>query len=203
MGFYPELDGLSLELLIAYFQGPPVLSPQHPARFYEEVARVIALRGDEGRAFLRGTLSSADSWRLPGLFNVLTQYFENDPVVYHHLVAHLRSTDPQIVCAAVDALTHLREGGVVSTIKALGSHDSPQVRAAVLSYMGDVYPEDAFPILVAALADPHPVVRHFAIDELDMLNAVEAIPHLRNLETDPDENVRRAAAAALKNLRGS
>jgi HEAT repeat protein len=50
------------------------------------------------------------------------------------------------------------------------------------------------------LRSKDPIIRQNAIDELDGLGHVLAWPKIRELLTDSDENVRLAAATAVKNL---
>ncbi|MGK7949974.1 MAG: HEAT repeat domain-containing protein [Xenococcaceae cyanobacterium] len=66
--------------------------------------------------------------------------------------------------------------------------------------MSKLYPREARSLLLESLQDSHCVVRESAIDEIDELNLVEAIPVLRPLLNDSSIEVRQAAETAIKNL---
>jgi HEAT repeat protein len=82
----------------------------------------------------------------------------------------------------------------------LREHPSPYVVGSVLRFLSRNHPDRARPILLEALGSGEPVVRQNAVDEIDELGYAAALPRLRRLLEDPDEDVRQAARTAVANL---
>jgi HEAT repeat protein len=89
---------------------------------------------------------------------------------------------------------------VSDQVYALRTHPSAYVRGSVLRYMSRYDPRIGAVMLVEALDDPDYIVRENAVDELDQLGVVEAIPRIRERLADDHPDVQRAAATALENL---
>jgi HEAT repeat protein len=69
-----------------------------------------------------------------------------------------------------------------------------------LRFISRLFPKEAPPILLEALEDPHYIVKENAIDELDDLGVIEAIPYIRPFLSDPHPYVVEAAQTAISNL---
>ena len=67
--------------------------------------------------------------------------------------------------------------------------------------MSKLYPDEAFLLLIEALQDSDEIVRQSAIDEIDELEIIKAIPYIRPLLDDPSPDVRQAAETAIQNLK--
>lgn len=200
MGIYPELDGLSLDELFERFHGPPPDGPQYAFTYYSEIAWLMRQFGEDAARFLLNQAGSADTARLRAALFGLASIELNDPCIRDVLICHLRDRSALIIAEAIDGLAHRGVREVADKVLAYRAHRSPFVRGAVLRYVSNVLPDTARPLLLEALNDPHYVVRENAVDELDSLGAVDAIPAIRPLLNDSHKHVREAATTAIENL---
>ena len=200
MSFYPELDHLTLQELIAHFQSSPLEGEEYADVYYQEVANLIGVKGEAGIAFLWREIEKADTARLRGILFALTEARLDNPEFRDLLRSYLQDERPMVVMEAVDSLRMLGDKDAVEQVLALLQHPSPYVRGSVLRYMRFLYPNKALPVLIEALKDPDYIVRENAADELGELYEVEAIPYLRLLLTDSEADVREAAQTAIAML---
>jgi hypothetical protein len=107
---------------------------------------------------------------------------------------------PTIVAESIDLLNRLGSTKMRGRIWKLRTHASPFVVGSVLRYMARQFPEEAVDLLKSHLRHSEPIVRQNAIDELDLLECLDALPAIKRLLKDPDKNVRQAARAAVGNL---
>ncbi|NJK80907.1 MAG: hypothetical protein HC914_13830 [Chloroflexaceae bacterium] len=114
------------------------------------------------------------------------------------MAGYVHSNHALLVMEAIDSLRVLRVDAVAATVRTLYTHASPYVRAAVLRYISHLVPTDAPPLLVAALDDPHPIVRSEALDGLDLIDFAADEPRVRALLLDEDDAVREAAHWFIK-----
>lgn len=118
------------------------------------------------------------------------------------LRAALQDSDPYVVAEAIDALVEAGDDRDLPLVLAMSDAPSPYVRGAVLRFAAGRRLPSARDRLVAALSDPHPIVRQNAIDELDV-SLGDGDPDrsrlLSALLQDPDDDVRAAARSALTN----
>lgn len=203
MSFYPQLDNLTLQKLITYFQSSPFEGEEYADIYYQEVANLIGEKGEEGIAFLQGEIEKADIPRLRGILFALTEAGVNKPEFQSVLLSYLDDEQPMIVMEAVDSLRVLGEKDAVDPVLALLQHPSSYVRGSVLRFMRYLYPNKALPLLIEALKDPDFIVRENGADELGELSEVAAIPYLRQLLRDSHPDVRQAAQTAIEMLEES
>lgn len=203
MSFYPELDHLNLEELIARFQDSPLGGEEYASVYYSEVALLIRQKGEAGIAFLWGEMNCADTERLRAILFALTESPVKNQALLDHLVSYLQDERPLIVAEAIDSLCRLGAKDTVEQVLALLQHRSPYVRGSVLRFMRCLHPNKALPLLIEALKDPDFIVRENAADELGELYQVEAIPYLRPLLADSHSDVREAAQTAIEMLEES
>jgi HEAT repeat protein len=203
MSFYPELDHLTLQKLIACFHGSPLEGEEYADVYYQEVANLIRAKGEAGIAFLQGEIKKADAARLQAILFALTEAQLDNPEFRDLVRSYLQDERPMIVMEAVDSLRMLGDKDSVEQVLALLQHPSPYVRGSVLRYMRCLYPNKALPVLIEALKDPDYIVRENAADELGELYEIEAIPYLRPLLTDSEADVREAAQTAIAMLEES
>ena len=89
-----------------------------------------------------------------------------------------------------------------AAIRALLSDPSSRVREQAAQKLRDLKDKASAPQMVALLADPYARARFRAIQALGAMEAHEAAPEIgRNLISDPDDQVRRAAADVLGRLK--
>jgi hypothetical protein len=200
VSFYPELDQLNLEALAARFKMPPPEGEAYAAAYYSEVASLIAKQGERGIAFLEEQLDKEDTARMRAILFALTKPGLEKPLGTERLVSYLADARPEIVAATVDGLRRQRKADHTGRVLSLLHHPSPYVRGSVLRFMSELHPDNALPLLFAALSDEHFIVRENAADELGELGRPEALPHLRSLLADPDPDVRQAAQTAIEIL---
>jgi hypothetical protein len=187
MSVYPELDGLSLAGLIQSFYGSPIDRKSYATAYYEEVAARIGEHGNDGVRFLMNQASSVDhdEPRLRAVMLGLTMARVDDPWGERLLHAHLGDRRPSIVTGVIDGLTTLHALAAHDRVLALAAHRSPYVRGAVLRYLAALFPDEARTLLLAGLRDRHFVVRESAIDELDEMEAAEAVDAIWPMLNDP------------------
>lgn len=203
MSFYPELDHLNLEELIARFQSSPVEGEESASVYYPEVALLIGQQGEAGIAFLREEIDRADTERLRAILFALASFQLDAPEFQTRLVSYLQDKRSLIVAEAVDSLCKLGAKDTTNQVLALKEHPSPYVRGSVLRFMRRLHPDKALPLLIEALKDSDFLVRENAADELGELERVEAIPYLCPLLADSHPDVRQAAQTAIEILEES
>lgn len=201
MSLYPELDNLDLTKLINCFHKIFPDGENDNCGYFGEVALRIRQHGKAGIDFLCGELDRANLEQLRGIILALTF----PPPVEHPslrdlVLSYLCDRRPLIIADAVDALRFLGATDTVDAVLPLRNHPDPYVRGSVLRFISHLFPLSAPPLLLEALQDPHYIVRENAIDELDELGAIEAIPDIRPFLSDPHPDVVQAARAAISNL---
>lgn len=207
MPIYPEIEGLSLQDLQRLFlsNGLSRKDPTEKDLWLQELALMIAKCGSEGIAFLIQHIQASDEQRVRAIIFALSFLPESvasttSRQVRNILITHLSSRNPWIVAEAIDSLRHLGHKDAVAEVRLLLEDESPYVVGSVIRFIASFYPEQAKPILLAFLKSKEPIVRENAVDELDELGCVEALPAIRLLLRDSDRNVRQAAETAISNL---
>jgi hypothetical protein len=197
MGLYSEeLEGLNLDELEQQFECNGDYSS-----FYDEVAQYIAAQGASGLFYLKNVVEE-DRMDVPQLRAAIwiLGLQEEDPWYREKLQTLLEDPRDLIVAEAVDGLARIKARDLRDTILQLRDHPSPYVRGSVLRYMSKLFPKEAPPMLIAALKDPHYIVKENAIDELDDLEYYQALPYIRPLLHNQHEDVLQAAETAVENL---
>ena len=105
-----------------------------------------------------------------------------------------------VAAEAVDGLAFGRTPLRDETVELLRRHPCPYVRGALLRYLARTRGPAAIDTLMAALKEDSHIIRENAVDELEELEAREAIPALRRLLDDSHQDVRTAARYALQTL---
>jgi HEAT repeats len=193
MGIYPELDHLELEELILRWHGVPIDGDEYAIGYYDELAFLIC-KSASGVTALIKEISSSD---LPRLSAILNHLPPNLSAI--RTLDYLQDDRPLIVARAIDRL-QVEGADVLEQVLSLKSHPSALVRSAVLRFVSKQTPQSAPPLLIDALQDPDYLVRMSAVDELDELPYVEAIPYIQPLVSDPHHYVQEAAVSAIENL---
>jgi HEAT repeat protein len=191
MGIDPELDHLDLEELMQRWHGVPIDPDEDAIAYYDELAYKICDQG--GTDFLIREVTQADTSRIAAILSHLPAHAQMKTLDY------LQDNRPLIVARAIDRLQ--AEGAdVLEQVLSLKSNSSALVRSAVLRFVSKQTPQSAPPLLIDALQDPDYLVRMSAVDQLDELPYVEAIPYIQPLLSDPHHYVREAAVGAIGNL---
>jgi hypothetical protein len=207
MTLFPELQLLPLYSLMAAFSSD---RPHHDDLeerdlWLQEVAVRIAQAGDEGLSFLIKSIPDADQARLRAIvlaFSFIPQLVAvaRSRELKEILMEFLGGKNPIVIAEAIDGLNALGFTDILPNVIPFLNHHSPYVVGSVLRYLSRHYPEKARPILLESLRSTEPIVRQNAVDEIDHLGWVEAIPQLQSLVDDPDNDVRQAVQTALTNL---
>lgn len=209
MAFFPELEMQSTDELIAGFLSdgplPDGVSEDERILWFEECARAIAASGEQGLDFLIQCIAHADEFRLDAILSsvwfVAPELLEKRrEEIRTILFSFLHNADERLVAQAVDSLSLLGDKEDEPRVLPLLRHDSPYVVGSVLRFLRRVDPESALPYLRQSLVSPDPIIRQNAVDELDELPCVAALPDLRRLLNDEDEDVRQAAETAVHHL---
>lgn len=154
IGAYPELDNL----------------PDAPiARWHAPAPDGMGRRALPSSSWQREE-ADATRWRAALLGLTLPPRLP-DPALRDLLLDALDDRHPAIVAEAIDGLWNQGCDDARERVLPLRDHPAPHVRAAILRYMSHLHPDDARPLLLAALRDPDPLVRENALDELDELGA--------------------------------
>jgi hypothetical protein len=196
MGVYPELEHLDLQMLIQRWYEPAIGGDEYAIAYYDELAFLICNHSEAGIAFLSGEIANSDT---PRLSAILAHLPPNHSALQS--IHYLQDDRPLIVSRTIDRL-QAEQIGALEQVLALKAHPSPLVRSSVLRFVSKQSPQSAPNLLIEALHDPDDLVRMSAVDELDELPCVEAIPYIQTLLTDPHKYVQEAAATAIKNLNG-
>lgn len=200
VSLFSELDNLSLNDLISCFEGPAPDGKEYAATYYTEVAYLIGAKGTMGIAFLRGNLDHPDSNRLVAVLLALTATQPHNHLTSDVLARYLRDTRPPVVAAAIDGMSSQGNSATADQVVPLLHHPDALVKGSVLRYLARLYPETAVATSLKALNDADYIVRENAVDVLDDLGAVKAIPYLQPLLEDPHPDVRQAAHSAICRL---
>ncbi len=194
MSYYPELDALSLSQLKKEWESQPIEGTEYALSFYDEIAFILVQKFDqEGISFLLEQLDIASVEQLASILRFL-------PLPVGLVESYLSNSSPLIISRAIEQLGERNEKKFIDDILQLYQHKDSWVRSSVLRAMSQLNPDEAVALLIEALHDSSPLVRQSAIDELDELEATDAVPDISKLLGDPDEDVRIAAKTALSNL---
>ncbi len=210
MGFFPELDELTATELMAAFGSDERIfrdvPPEERELWLQEVGYKIAREaGERGLDFLMQSAAGADAARLRGILLGVSAgagdwLARRREKVKEFLLGFLTDPQPSVTAEAIDALRALGFHEAANQLTPLLAHESPYVVGAVLRFLSWHDPEAARPVLVGKLGSPEPIIRENAVDELDDIACVEALPQLRRLLNDEDADVRQAATAAVRHL---
>jgi hypothetical protein len=209
MAFFPELQERTLQELLADFDSDPSRTHGVPEDehllWFMEVARLLAESGELGVNLLIERIPAAEGERLRAILFGLS--FANRellerllPRIRPVLLSYLGDQRPMLVTEAIGSLSCLGCAEDVDRILPLLHHDSPYVVGSALRFLSRHYPERAKPLLLQSLQSAESIIRQNAIDELDNLQCVEALPQLQPLLDDEDADVRQAAETAVANL---
>jgi hypothetical protein len=197
MGYYTELDALSLGELEQRFERDGDYDD-----YYEEVVQHIAAQGAPGLSYLKKVVQEAQM-NVPQLRAAIWILSLQEEELWYRekLQILLQDSRDLIVADAIDGLAVLKARDLSEKILQLYNHPSPYVKGSVLRYMSKLFPNEAPPMLIKALKDPHYIVRENAIDELDDLEYYQALPDIRALlQPGEHEDVIQAAETAVENL---
>jgi len=205
---FPELDRQSVDEWMRGFVDPrqvKAMPAEERALWLQEVATCIGGAGTKGITYLLSCISGADALRLRAIF--LGVSFPNNRLsarkrdeIRVRLTPFLDDARALVVADAIDALRRLECREVLEQIRSLRNHRSPFVVGSVLRFLAWCAPDQAVPILEQALESSKYIVRQNAVDELDDLECVSALPRIRRLLDDPHKHVRQAALTAVRNL---
>jgi hypothetical protein len=207
MTLFPELECLTLDSLTTRFLSGPPCDEDSADRdlWLQEVAARIAQCGEKGLSFLIRSMPGANQAKLRAILlsfsflpKTLTKQSLDD--VKQILKSFLHSDDPMLIAQAIDSLRLLGFADFLDDVLALLVHKSPYVTGSVLRYVSWHSPERAKPMLLESLNSTDALVRQNAIDELDDLGFVDALPYVRPFLNDEDKYVRQAAQTAVANL---
>lgn len=139
---FSELEGSTLEELIAAFRGPPLDGEEYRVSFYDDVADAIARLG--GIDFLEGELDQDDEDQMVAAMAALA--FCEDPAVDRGgLAIRLRrlmeDANPHVVSTAIDSLRGMGDHTVHDRVLELLDHGpTGLVRASALIYLRVLFP---------------------------------------------------------------
>jgi HEAT repeat protein len=118
------------------------------------------------------------------------------------LQARLRDPQKEVRAEAMQGLVKIGKPAVRSCIQSLQDGDW-RIRYRAAEALGLIGDPEAYPALVAALADVRDHVRYMAAKGLGLLGDSRAVGHLLALQDDENEFVRRSTARALGAIGGA
>jgi HEAT repeat protein len=204
MSVFPEVRRLSRDQLESFFRGAraPDVPQDEQELWLQEVAIQLAKTGAKGVDFLVSFLGGADEPKVRAALIALpfaerTLSAHKRTRIYQLVKELLHDQRAMIVAEAVDTLSHLGCTAAEEEVHALVQHDSPYVVGSALRFLARHLGAKAAPLLVQALRSAEPIVRQNAVDELDEMNYVRALPEIKQLLQDSDADVRQAARTAV------
>lgn len=170
-----------------------------PYLYLGEVAGGLRERNPERAArVLLERLDGADTARAAAILGGLSMRQEQDRSHAPTFRAALADRRPEIVAAAVEALSTVGDTSCSAQIAQLAADPDPTVRAAALRFMAAERHPDAVRVLRGALGDCDLYVRANAVESLVELVGLEAEPWVSPLAHDPARLVRETVADALE-----
>lgn len=187
--------------LVNLFHVPAPDGDEFAFSYYSEVALLMRQHGDRGVRFLHSESSQTNTVRLRAILFALAE----PPKLRRSWLpqlwrSYLQDARPAIVAEAIDGLWRYGDKEVKYDVSQLQKHQSEYVRGSALRYVSHTTPQCVPLLLIGALNDEHFIVRETAIDELDRLEAVDALAYLPRLMEDHSLQVREAARTAVENL---
>ena len=126
-----------------------------------------------------------------------------DPAGVPFLAGLARDARAEVARAAVQALGRFRGPEVVAALQAAAGHDSPQVRADVLSSLAAIDAAATNDLLrTMASSDPASDIREMAIRQLGSSGDPAVVPFLIDRLRDRDDAARMVAREVLTGLAG-
>jgi HEAT repeat protein len=204
MSLFPEVRRRGLAELEDLFKGnvPPEIDPDGQELWLQEVATQLARKGARGIDFLLLWMSSEDEPRLRAALVALSFVASKlssrkRAQICEQARRLLGDKRKRVVAEAVDALSRLECPSAEQDVYPLLAHESPYVSGSAVRFVARRLGKEAAPLLLRALQSQEPIVRQNAVDELDEMNYLPALPQIRQLLQDPDEDVRQAARTAV------
>lgn len=209
MGEQSDFSHMSFDELVARMRGEPgdpevASDPLMAASYYDDVGWALSNLGANGIAWLVDEVPRVERDE-PRLRGVLLGLGRRDlpeaqvATVRDIFRRYLSDARPLIVMDALDALGMLEDTVSLGEALALRDAVSEWVRAGVLRYMQHCAPAQAVAMALAALEDPHFIVRATAIDVLDELEvASQHLDRIRTMLHDEHPDVRAAAQFAIE-----
>jgi len=116
-----------------------------------------------------------------------------------HLLRFLESENPELAQAAVVALKSFDNEVIPFLIDAL-KVSGERHKQRTVEILLEIAPEVAAKVLIGFLTDESPTIRLLAVNMLDTLRVVDAVPRLVALSNDVNREIRMSAIRALRNL---
>ena len=188
---YSELESKSLAELLDAFRGPPPDGEAYRASFFDDVAHRIAELG--GIEELKTAMDTNDDDRLAAVVSAFSAPKADSvprserETLFRRFLTH---PNPSVVAAAIDGLVVLDDHQAKATVLNLLRIGPSIVRARALIYLRSTSGQEAIPLLLAALNDPHPTIRLAAVDELDNLDEFNDRATFERMLNDADDYVR-------------
>ncbi|MBF0123502.1 MAG: HEAT repeat domain-containing protein [Candidatus Omnitrophica bacterium] len=112
----------------------------------------------------------------------------------------LSDADPKVRTAAIKSLGSHESDRNRRTMERLLKDQDPHVRALAVTYLGIYYGKEGAKKAIAAWTDENAHVRSSLLDMLAIVKPDGAITVVKNLLSDKDDNVKKAAEKALEKL---
>ena len=200
MQIYNELSAMSDQALADLLRQPVPGSDTGAISQCKEVAWALMQHGEAGVAMLHDQIHHANTAQLVGIIFALTHPHPGKPLPQESLLAWLGDARDVVVAEAIDGLSRTGSIDQADRVLQLKTHSSPWVRGSVVRFAGQLEPAQARPLWLAALADPHFIVRENAVDEIGDHPFRQALAGLQPLLADEHADVRLATQTAIESI---
>ena len=203
-----DLKQLNTDELIRQFRcRKPRVKPSsyYVSYLHDEIAFELARHGDDGIRALLGALDSSDVTRYRSILRALGSRKRKRGSKYKQRIrevlrAALKDPRPLVVAEALYSLTTKKLRVRKQRVLAMFRHGNPSLVSQALRHLCRFYPSEVRPYIETALESRDYLVRETAVDEIDDAGWIEFLPQVRRLLTDRHQDVRQAAATAVRNL---
>ncbi len=210
---YPRLNDMTLSELMAHFRAEHLDEEGNEDWWqYEDIALLIRKYDTKaGVDFLIQMFNSTQSVaKKRAILATLTYPPALDtPEIFDLLIKSLDDQEDVVVMDAIDGLRHLKKSDFLDRVMTFNNHPSPYVRAAVLRFIGGLFPNQAVPYLIEAIHDPHFIPREETADTIGEMDIDDDekrqlfMPYLQVLLNDEHPHVRQAAETAIAFIEGT
>lgn len=210
---YPQLNQMTLPELMAHFRAEH-LDEEGEEDWWQYDDTALLIRKLDARAgvdFLFQMLSSTQSVaKKRAILSTLTSRPMLDtPEIFDLLIKCLDDQEDVVAMDAIDGLRHLMKFDLLDRVMIFKNHPSPYVRAAVLRFIGGLFPNQAVPYLIDAIHDPHFIPREETADTIGEMDIEDDekrqlfMPYLEILLNDEHPDVRQAAETTIAFIEGT
>jgi HEAT repeat protein len=201
MGLYKQVDRASLDQLIEFWNGEVPEWADSKESLLEEIAFVLAQKGEDGVTFLKFYGQDTDNEKRKAAIIFLADKRILDAEILSYLKNALDAEDTGLKSKALWGYLRIEQYPMPRIeLEKLITHSDQRLSALAMVCLNRSNPAESLDILANALYSVNPRHREFACDEIGDRGIAELEPQLKELLEDTDEYVRQAARYNLEML---